>query len=91
MDKSISLSVIAMLGFIYVTVWWLRTKGTPYRKLILKTGISWIITVIAFVFAVYFDLGPLFLISLIAFIAAFIFVIKAGMAEHRFKNQQYPD
>jgi hypothetical protein len=56
MYKEIFDALLAIALLIIIIKWWLRAKGTTYRKFILATGIFWIITVMSFYLAVNFHL-----------------------------------
>lgn len=89
MDKGLIFAIVSVCFFIW---WWFSAKAAPYRKYILFAGISWLITVIAYVLGVVlFQIGPLALVGIVAFLAFFCFGIKAGIEEYRSKKKSSHD
>jgi len=83
---------LAVLFVLFMCIrWWIIAKRTPYRKDILLLGICWLITIVAYIIGMTFDIWPLVLICVITFLGFWFFLIKAIIAEYRFKKQSSKD
>jgi hypothetical protein len=91
MDKS-TLGILAfILALIWNIIWWFRSKGTPYRKTILVGLICYAVTIISGFVAMKFELLPFYIFCIIAFFTTIFFIVKAMLAENRFKKKSFPD
>ena len=86
MAKDIFIFLLAILLTINGIKWWLSTKGYPYRKYILLSGICWVVAIMAYIFANAFHIGQFFPVMFISFILYMSFAIKAALAERKFRK-----
>ncbi len=86
-NRSLLQTVAIIIFGIFLTVRWLMVaKGTPYRRDVLFTGISFLVAVIAFTLGHYMHSALLSLLGFLAFFGFWVFLIRAVVAERRFKK-----
>ena len=86
-NKSVSGIMLNILLIFNLIWWWSNAKGTPYRKTIVIIGICWIVTLITFLLALWFNIIAVAPITLIAGIAFIYFFIKALIEQRRYRTE----
>ena len=87
-NKSITGIIVNIFIIFFLIMWWLMAKGTPYRKTIVKMGVSWIIIVITYILSMSFHIA-FSLITIVALLAWIYYIVKAWRAERRYKTQHH--
>ena len=87
MDNQLADILVVIIGLLAMVVWWFMAKGTSYRKYILLSVISFSLTVITYITATSFDIKPLGVITIIAFISFFFFLIRAVLLDNKAKKE----
>ena len=91
MDKY-TIGIIAAIGMlIYLIRWWFIAKEATYRKYILLANVFFIISFITYPIGRYFDIFPLGLTGIFAFIISLYYGIKATILEHKAKKESSDD
>ena len=87
MDKNI-IGVLIIIASLFGWIrWWATAKRTPYKVDVVLLGISWLIAIGAYITGMAFHIGPLLLVSVFAFLCFWFLLIRAGLAERRFKKR----
>ena len=79
-------AVVAFVLFLCIG-WWTAAKATHYRKHILATGMSFLVAVIGLTAGPSLHSGPISLIGFAGLVACWYFLIKAWIAERKFKRE----
>ena len=91
MDKY-TIGIIAAILILIIDIrWWFVAKEATYRKYILLANVFFIVCIITYPIGRYFDIIPLGLIGIIAFIIFLYYVIKARILEHKAKRESSDD
>ena len=77
----------AILAVVFCAWWWFITKDTATRKYILLCGVCLLVTGIAYIIAESFDIPPLMLTSVLAFLGFVYFLIRATLSERKAKKK----
>jgi hypothetical protein len=86
----INIVVLVVMGVAWVQ-WWYKSKGTTYRKYVLRLGVCLLIMVISDIVAYSLDIAPIFFITITAVLFAIYYYIKALIAQHRAKKKHQHD
>ena len=92
-EKEVGENTIGILVGIFVLFvsirWWFTAKDRPYKLVILLTGIFWFIGFMTYTIGILLHklASPLSLTGLIAFPLFVFFLIKALLADRKFKKQ----
>ena len=91
MDKYTIGIIAVILMLMYSIRWWFVAKESTYRKYILRATVFLIISIITYPIGRYFDIFPLGLTGIIAFIISVYYGIKATILEHKAKKESLHD
>ena len=92
MDNSQIMGIVVYIFVAFWCVrWWFTSKGTSYRKYTLLLSISWLVTGIAYIIGDLFNIAPLMVVCILAFLSTFYFLIKAGLSERKAKKKSPDD